>query len=183
MFQEDFLWGGAIAANQCEGAYKEGGKGLSIADVMPQGVAGPPTSEPTENNLKLVGIDFYHHYKEDIRLFAEMGFKALRMSIAWSRIFPKGDEKEPNEAGLDFYDKVFDECLEYGIEPIVTLSHYETPLYLAQKYNGFLSRETIGYFVHYAQTVFQRYQGKVRYWLTFNEINSVLNEPLLSAGI
>lgn len=183
MFQEDFLWGGAIAANQCEGAYLAGGKGLSIADVMPEGIAGPPTSEPTENNLKLVGIDFYHRYKEDLKLFAEMGFKALRMSIAWSRIFPRGDEEEPNEEGLKFYDSVFDECLKYNIEPIVTLSHYETPLYLAQKYNGFLSRETIDYFVHYAETVFERYKGKVKYWLTFNEINSILEEPLLSGGI
>jgi len=183
MFPKEFLWGGAIAANQCEGAFQEGGKGISVADVMPHGVAEPPTDEPVLSNLKLEGIDFYHRYEEDIKLFAEMGFKALRLSIAWSRIFPRGDEKTPNEQGLAFYDAVFDECAKYNIEPIVTLSHYETPLYLVKKYNGFLSRRTIQFFVHYAEVVFERYKGKVKYWLTFNEINSVLTEPLLSGGI
>lgn len=183
MFPKEFLWGGAISANQCEGAYLEGGKGLSIADVMPQGVAGPPTDEPVSENLKLKGIDFYHRYREDIRMFAEMGFKALRLSISWPRIFPRGDEETANEEGLAFYDSVFDECIRYGIQPVVTLSHYETPLFLAKNYNGFLSREVIGYFVHYAKTVFERYKGKVKYWLTFNEINSVLSEPLLSGGV
>ena len=115
MFPKNFLWGGAVAANQCEGAYNEDGKGLSIQDVMPHGIKGPRTKEPTPENMKLVGIDFYHRYKEDIRLFAEMGFKVFRLSIAWSRIFPKGDEETPNEAGLKFYDDVFDECHKYGI--------------------------------------------------------------------
>ena len=115
MFPKNFLWGGAVAANQCEGAYNEDGKGLSIQDVMPHGIKGPRTKEPTPDNMKLVGIDFYHRYKEDIRLFAEMGFKVFRLSIAWSRIFPKGDEETPNEAGLKFYDDVFDECHKYGI--------------------------------------------------------------------
>ena len=121
MFPERFLWGGAVAANQCEGAYLEDGKGLSIQDVMPHGIKTPRTKEPTPDNMKLVGIDFYHRYQEDIKLFAEMGFKVFRLSIAWSRIFPKGDEETPNEAGLAFYDRVFDECHKYGIEPLVRL--------------------------------------------------------------
>lgn len=183
MFPDSFLWGGAVAANQCEGAYLEDGKGLSIADVMPHGVMSAPTEMPTKDNLKLKGIDFYHHYKEDIKMFAEMGFKAFRTSIAWSRIFPDGDEETPNEEGLRFYDRVFDECLSYGIEPIVTLSHYETPLHLSKKYDGFRDRRTIEFYLRYCKAVFQRYKGKVHYWLTFNEINSVLNHPLLSGGI
>ena len=129
-FPKEFLFGGATAANQCEGAYLEDGKGLSIQDVYPHGMRGGITEEPTPDNMKLIGIDFYHRYAEDIKLFAEMGFKVFRLSIAWSRIFPKGDEEQPNEKGLEFYDRVFDECAKYGIEPLVTLSHYETPLHL-----------------------------------------------------
>ena len=140
VFPADFLFGGATAANQMEGAYNEGGKGLSIQDVMPHGIMGPTTPVPTEDNLKLEGIDFYHRYREDIALFAEMGFRVFRMSIAWTRIFPNGDEKEPNEEGLAFYDRVFDELRAHGIEPLVTLSHYETPLGLARKYNGWVGR-------------------------------------------
>ena len=178
-----FLWGGATAANQCEGAYNEGGKGLSVQDVTPHGIMTPRTEKPTEDNMKLIAIDFYHRYKEDIKLFAEMGFKVFRISIAWSRIFPKGNETEPNEEGLQFYDNVFDECAKYGIEPLVTLSHYETPLYLAEQYNGWISRELIGFYTNYATTVFKRYKNKVKYWLTFNEINSILHEPFMSGGI
>ncbi|MDD3218598.1 MAG: glycoside hydrolase family 1 protein [Lachnospiraceae bacterium] len=183
MFPKNFLWGGAVAANQCEGAYKEDGKGLSIQDVMPRGIKGARTEKPTEDNMKLIGIDFYHRYKEDIKLFAEMGFKVFRTSIAWSRIFPKGDETVPNEAGLQFYDDLFDECHKYGIEPLVTISHYETPLYLAEHYNGWLNRELIGFYENYVKTIFTRYQDKVTYWLTFNEINSILNSPFMSGGI
>lgn len=183
MFPKNFLWGGAVAANQCEGAYLEDGKGLSIADVMPHGCMAPPTQMPTEDNLKLKGIDFYHRYKEDIQLFAEMGFKVFRLSIAWSRIFPNGDDTQPNEKGLAFYDSVFDECKKNGIEPLVTLSHYETPLNIAEKYDGFRNRKTVDLFLRYAETVFRRYRGKVKYWLTFNEINTILSEPLLSGGI
>ena len=173
-FPEGFLWGGATAANQLEGAYNEGGKGLSVQDVTPKGgvnVGGEVliTKEPTEDNLKLKGIDFYHRYKEDIALFAEMGFKVFRLSIAWSRIFPKGDESEPNEEGLKFYDDVFDEMAKYGIEPLVTLSHYETPLHLAREYNGWTNRKLIEFFERYARTVFERYKDKVKYWLTFNK--------------
>ena len=182
MFPEGFLFGGATAANQCEGAYLEDGKGLSVSDVMPFGVLAPP-EENASFNLKYIGIDYYHRFREDIRLFAGMGFGVYRFSIAWSRIFPHGNETEPNEKGLAFYDQVIDECLKYHIEPMITLSHYETPLYLAKKYNGFCSRETIEFFLHYCETVFRRYQGKVHLWLTFNEINSVLHHPLLSGGI
>ena len=182
-FQKNFLWGGALAANQCEGAYLEDGKGLSIQDVMPKGVAGPVSEQPVPENLKLIGIDFYHRYEEDIRLMAEMGFKVFRMSIAWSRIFPKGDEEQPNEKGLEFYDRVFDTCRLYGIEPMVTLSHYETPLYLAKTYDGWRSRQMITFFDRYCRTVFERYQDKVKYWMTFNEINALWHFPLMGAGI
>ncbi|HEX3075900.1 MAG TPA: glycoside hydrolase family 1 protein [Lachnospiraceae bacterium] len=178
-FTENFLWGGAVAANQCEGAYNEDGKGLSIQDVTPKGIIGGITPEPTEDNMKLIGIDFFHRYKEDIKLLAEMGFKVFRTSIAWTRIFPNGDEKEPNEKGLEFYDNLFDECLKYGIEPLVTISHYETPLHLAKEYNGWIDRRMVGFFENYVRTIFNRYKGKVKYWLTFNEINSILHLPLL----
>ena len=183
MFPKNFLWGGAVAANQCEGAYQEDGKGLSIQDVMPRGIKGPRTGQPTPDNLKLTGIDFYHRYKEDIKLFAEMGFKVFRTSIAWSRIFPNGDDSEPNEAGLKFYDDLFDECLKYGIQPLVTISHYETPLHLAEAYDGWLDRRLIGFYEKYVRTIFTRYKDKVKYWLTFNEINSILNSPFMSGGI
>ena len=182
-FPQGFLWGGATAANQLEGAFDEGGKGLSIQDVMPQGILSPRVDAPTQDNLKLVGIDFYHRYAEDIALFAEMGFSVFRLSIAWSRIFPNGDDETPNEEGLAFYDRVFDECAKYGIEPLVTLSHYETPLNLTEKYDGWVSRELIGFYERYARVVFDRYRDKVKYWLTFNEINSMLHFPLMSGGI
>ncbi len=182
-FPKNFLWGGATAANQCEGAYNEDGKGLSTQDIMPKGIMGPVTDEPTEDNMKLIGIDFYHRYKEDIKMFAEMGFKTFRLSIAWSRIFPNGDDKVPNEKGLEFYDRVFDELAKYGIEPLVTLSHYETPLALAKNYDGWVNRDLIGFFENYARTVFTRYKDKVKYWLTFNEINSATHFPYMSAGI
>jgi 6-phospho-beta-glucosidase len=182
-FPENFLWGGAVAANQCEGAYQEDGKGLSVQDVLPKGLRGERTAAPTEDNLKLVGIDFYHRYKEDIAMMAEMGFKVFRTSIAWSRIFPNGDEEQPNEKGLQFYDDLFDECHKYGIEPLVTISHYETPLYLAEKYDGWRNRKLITFFERYCRTIFERYGKKVKYWLTFNEINSLMHAPFMSGGI
>lgn len=182
-FPQGFLWGGATAANQIEGAYAEGGKGLSIQDVMPRGIVGPRTAEPTPDNLKHVAIDFYHRYADDIALLAEMGFTTFRLSIAWSRIFPNGDEEVPNEEGLAFYDRVLDECERHGIEPLVTISHYETPLHLAQKYDGWVSRELIGFYERYVRVLFDRYGSRVRYWLTFNEINSVLHAPFMSGGI
>lgn len=181
-FPANFLWGGATAANQCEGAYNEDGKGLSIQDVLPKGF-GERTEAPTPDNLKLKGIDHYHRYREDIRLFAEMGFKVYRFSIAWSRIFPNGDDPTPNGKGLQFYDDLIDECLKYGMEPLVTISHYETPLALALKYNGWVNRELIGLYVRYCETLFRRYKGKVKYWITFNEINSVLRQPFVSGAI
>ncbi len=177
------MWGGAIAANQCEGAYDEDGKGLSVQDVTPHGIYGEITPQPTPDNLKLKGIDFYHRFRGDIALFAEMGFKALRLSVAWSRIYPNGDDAEPNEKGLQFYDDVFDECRKYGIEPIVTISHYETPLHLARKYDGWRSRALIGFYERYVRTLFSRYGKKVKYWITFNEINSLLHSPFMSGGI
>jgi 6-phospho-beta-glucosidase len=182
-FPDGFLWGGAVAANQCEGAYLEDGKGLSIQDVTPKGGLGIVTPEPTEDNMKLIGIDFYHRYKEDVKLFAEMGFKVFRTSIAWSRIFPNGDDATPNEKGLEFYDSLFDECLKYGIEPLVTVSHYETPLNLAKTYDGWKDRRLIGFYENYVRTIFTRYKDKVKYWLTFNEINSVVHAPFMSGGI
>lgn len=183
VFPESFLWGGATAANQIEGAYNADGKGLSIQDVMPHGLSTPPTTAPTEDNLKLEAIDFYHRYADDIALFAEMGFKSYRFSIAWSRIFPNGDETEPNEEGLAFYERVLDELEKHGIEPVVTLSHYETPLNLARTYGGWRNRDLIGLYVRYATTLFERFKGRVRYWLTFNEINSVLHNPFFAGGI
>ncbi|MEH7384615.1 6-phospho-beta-glucosidase [Bacillus sp. JJ1521] len=191
-FPKGFLWGGATAANQLEGGFSEGNKGLNIADVLPGGkVRGSVRLDPnfdfTINKEKYHypnhdAIDHYHRYKEDIALFAEMGFKAYRMSIAWSRIFPNGDELEPNEEGLAFYEKVFDELHKYGIEPVVTLSHYEMPLHLIKEYGGWRSREVVTFFERYARTVFNRYKNKVKYWLTFNEINSGLRIPLYGLG-
>jgi 6-phospho-beta-glucosidase len=176
----DFLWGGAVAAHQLEGAWQEGGKGISIADVMTAGANGVARRMtdgivPGENYPNHDGIDFYHHYKEDIKLFAEMGFKAFRTSIAWTRIFPHGDDKQPNEAGLAFYDQLFAECLKYGIEPVITLSHFEMPFHLVEKYGGWRDRRLIDFFVHFAETVFRRYRTEVKYWMTFNEINNQAN--------
>ncbi|MEQ0535824.1 glycoside hydrolase family 1 protein [Klebsiella sp. JB_Kp004] len=182
-FPNDFLWGGAVAANQCEGAFDVDGKGLSIQDVLPKGIMAPVTELPTCDNLKLKGIDFYHRYKDDIKMFAEMGFKVFRTSIAWSRIFPNGDDSIPNEKGLKFYDDLFDECHKYGIEPLVTISHYETPLNLSKKYNGWANRRMVEFYTNFATTIFERYKHKVKYWVTFNEINSVLHQPLMSGGI
>ena len=175
-FCKDFLWGGATAANQIEGGWQEGGKGPSEADMLSAGThTSPrqitPDTEPGLTYPNRTASDFYHHYKEDIALMCEMGFKAYRMSIAWSRIFPTGEETEPNPAGLQFYDDVFDELKAHGIEPIVTLSHYEMPLHLVNKYNGWASREVIALFERYARTVIAHFKGKVRYYLTFNEIN------------
>lgn len=180
MLKEDFLWGGALAAHQFEGGLYGTSKGLSVADVMTAGSHETPrriTEGVAEGCYypNHEGIDFYHRYKEDIRLFAEMGFKCFRTSIAWSRIFPKGDEEEPDEEGLKFYDQVFEELLKYGIEPVVTLSHFEMPYYLAKEYGGFANRKTIGYFLRFAEVCFKRYKDKVKYWMTFNEINNQMN--------
>ncbi|NQP61476.1 6-phospho-beta-glucosidase [Streptococcus suis] len=200
-FPKGFLWGGATAANQYEGGWNLGGRGPATSDTY---IAVDPDKRKDMSHFgksvsradvefaladqeglypKRWGSDFYHRYKEDIALFAEMGFKTFRLSIAWSRIFPKGDELEPNEEGLAFYDAVFDELNKYGIEPLVTLSHYEFPLHLALEYGGWKNRKVIEFFVRYAETVFKRYQGKVKYWLTFNEINILGMVGYLSGGL
>ena len=186
----DFLWGGAVAANQYEGAWDVDGKGPSTSDMCTNGTHTTPkriTRDWEEGTLypSREAIDFYHHYKEDIALFAEMGFKVFRLSIAWTRIFPTGMEEEPNEAGLAFYDRVFDECLKYGMEPLVTISHYEMPFGLTKAYNGWAGRECIDHFMRYCQVIFDRYQNKVKYWLTFNEINAGVQSMgnFLSLGI
>ena len=175
-FREDFLWGGATAANQFEGAWDVDGKGVSVSDVCTNGShTNPKRITPVFEEGTLYpsheAIDFYHHYKEDIALFAEMGFKTFRLSIAWTRIFPTGIEDEPNEAGLAFYDRVFDECNKYNIEPLVTISHYEMPYGLIEKYNGWEGRACIDAYLKYCEAIFERYKDKVKDWLTFNEIN------------
>ncbi|PAF19161.1 glycoside hydrolase family 1 protein [Terribacillus saccharophilus] len=200
-FSKDFLWGGAIAANQAEGAWNVDGRGMSVADVasyrsdlslddyeghlaISSGVVQKAMDDPTDKYYpKRRGIDFYHHYKEDLALFAEMGFKALRISIAWSRIFPTGEEQEPNEKGLQFYDNLFKEMKKHNIEPIVTLSHYEMPLALSVKYNGWVERKVIDDFVRFSNVCFNRYKDYVKYWLTFNEIDSINRHPFTTAGI
>ncbi|WP_077616109.1 glycoside hydrolase family 1 protein [Caenibacillus caldisaponilyticus] len=200
-FPEGFLWGGAISANQAEGAWNVGGKGLSTADVavyrkhlkrdeyekhylITNEQIEEAMKDPTDKKYpKRRGIDFYHRYKEDLALFAEMGFKVLRTSIAWTRIFPRGDESEPNEEGLRFYENLFKEMRKHGIEPLVTLSHYEMPLYLVNEYGGWTNRKVVDFFVHYAKTVFSRYKELVKYWLTFNEIDSIIRHPFTSGGI
>ena len=188
-FKKDFLWGGASAANQYEGAWNIDGKGPSIFDGAR---AGSATKERIYDAEILDDVyypnheatDFYHHYKEDIALMGEMGFKTFRLSIAWSRIFPNGNEEKPNEKGLEFYDHVFDECKKYGIEPLVTILHYETPLYLANKYNGWYSRELIDFYYHFCEVIFERYKDKVKYWLTFNEINCIgIGNPYMAGAI
>ena len=205
VFPEGFLWGGATAANQIEGAFDEGGRGLATSDFAPfisreanRGYEGNPLphnavtlemlqdmlDNPDQYNLpKRRGIDFYHRFREQLSKLAEMGFKVFRMSISWSRIFPNGDDAEPNEEGLAFYDQVFDECHRLGMEPLVTLCHFDVPLHLALEYGGFKSRHTVDAFERYAETVFTRYKGKVKYWLTFNEINNVLTNPFTCSGI
>lgn len=183
-FPNTFLWGGAVAANQVEGAWQEDGKGLSTSDLQPEGILGP-LRERVEGDMgiKDIAIDFYHRYPQDISLFAEMGFTCLRISIAWTRIFPMGDESQPNEAGLAYYDRLLDELAVHNITPMVTLSHYEMPWGLVQNYGGWSNRKLIGFFEHYARTVFKRYQHKVKYWLTFNEINMSLHAPMTGVGL
>lgn len=186
---ENFLWGGSISAHQCEGGYLEGGKLPCTADTMLGGDMRRHFSsfgEPIDRTAYYPthkGIDFYHTYKQDIALFKELGFNALRTSIAWTRIFPKGTEEEPNEEGLQFYDDLFDELLRNGIQPVVTITHYETPLYLYEKYGGWRSREMIGLFEKYCKVIFARYSSKVKLWLNFNEINSMMFTGILGPAI
>ena len=200
-FPEGFLWGGAVAANQYEGGWNEGGKGVSDSDcarhhldvdvqdyakqneISTEEILEAMKSDDTSLYPKRHGSDGYHHYKEDIKLFAEMGFKVFRLSIAWSRIFPNGDDKEPNEEGLKFYDDIFDECHKYGIEPLVTMSHYEPPINLVLNYNGWYDREVIDMFVKYVDVITDRYKDKVKYWLTFNEVDSMIRHPYTTGGL
>lgn len=184
LFPRNFLWGGAIAANQVEGAWREDGKGVSTSDMQPQGVFGPVVErQPGDSYIKDIAIDFYHRYPQDIALFAEMGFTCLRLSIAWTRIFPDGDEEQPNEAGLAYYDRLLDELARYGIQPLITLSHYDMPWALVKNYGGWGNRQLIALFERYARTLFIRYQQKVKLWLTFNEINMSLHAPLTGLGL
>lgn len=177
-FPKNFLWGGATAANQCEGAYMEDGKGLSVSDILSVGSRTEPRIIDFTRNKEHYfpsekAIDFYHHYKEDIALFAEMGFKVYRFSISWVRIFPNGDDAEPNEKGLAFYDAVFDELKKYDIEPLVTISHNEMPISIITKYQGWPNKNVIDLFVRYCEVLFHRYKDKVTYWIPFNEVNDL----------
>ncbi len=190
--RKDFLWGGATAANQCEGGFQEGGRGMAIVDVIPHGVYRMPVMSGTMDYRDLPGdthypgreaIDLYGHYKEDIALFAEMGFRCYRFSFSWSRLFPTGEETEPNQEGLRFYDKVVDELLRWGMEPVVTLCHFDAPLCLVEKYGSWKSRKMIERFLKYCDTVFRHFKGRVRYWITFNEINMLMHLPFMGAGI
>ena len=191
-FRKDFLWGGATAANQCEGAYNLDGRGLANVDVIPHGKDRWLVATGTRKMFDFedgyyypakVGIDFYHHYKEDIALFAGMGFKVYRMSIGWSRIYPNGDEETPNEEGLKFYENVFRECRKYGIEPLVTITHFDIPMHLVTEYGGWRNRKMVEFYKRLTRTLFERYKGLVKYWLTFNEINIMLHAPFMGAGI
>ena len=183
-FPTNFLWGGAIAANQVEGAFNLDNKGLSTSDMLPNGILSPhQTRQQRGDGIKDLAIDFYHRYPQDIELFDEMGFNCLRLSIAWTRIFPNGDEAEPNEQGLAYYDKIFDQLAKHNIQPFVTLSHYEMPYALVENYGGWGSRELITFFERYARTVFERYKDKVKLWLTFNEINMSLHAPFTGVGL
>lgn len=191
-FPKDFLWGGATAANQCEGAYKLGGRGLANVDIVPIGsdrfpiIAGRKKVTDFEEGHfypAKESIDMYHRYKEDIALFAEMGFKTYRCSIAWSRIFPKGDEEKPNEEGVKFYEDLFTECKKYGIEPLVTITHFDCPMHLIEVYGGWRNRKMIEFYKNLVTVLFTRYKNLVKYWLTFNEINMILHAPFMGAGI
>ncbi|WP_075182812.1 6-phospho-beta-glucosidase [Pantoea sp. 1.19] len=179
-FPQDFLWGGAVAAHQVEGGWDRGGKGISIADVLSGGAHGVDRVitdgiQPGYHYPNHEAVDFYHRFRDDIALFAEMGFKCFRTSIAWTRIFPNGDEQEPNEAGLQFYDEMFDELLKHGIEPVITLSHFEMPWHLVKAYGGWADRRVVDCFVRFSEVVMTRYRHKVKYWMTFNEINNQRN--------
>ena len=189
---DNFLWGGATAANQCEGAYREGGRGLSSVDVIP---FGPDRMPVARGQMKMLAcdsehsypaheaIDMYHHFKEDIALFAQMGFKCYRLSVSWTRIFPNGDDETPNEAGIRFYNDLFDECLRNRIEPLVTICHFDTPIALIKKYGGWKDRRMVDAYLRYCEVLFRQYGKKVKYWITFNEINMLLHMPFMGAGI
>ena len=191
-FPENFLWGGATAANQCEGGYDADGRGLSSVDVVP---FGPDRMAVARGKMKMLecdseyvypaheAIDMYHHYKEDIALFAEMGFKVYRLSVAWTRILPNGDDDVPNEKGIAFYRSLFEECRKYGIEPLVTIDHFDTPVELIKRYGGWKDRRMIDAYLKYCRVLFENYKDLVKYWITFNEINMLLHLPFMGAGL
>lgn len=192
MLDKNFLWGGATAANQCEGGYKEGGRGLANVDVTPHGKDRYPVLAGKMKMLELdsehyypalKSIDMYHRFREDIKLFGEMGFKTYRLSIGWTRIFPNGDELEPNEEGLKFYEELFKECHAYGIEPLVTITHFDCPIHLIKAYGGWRNRQLIEFYQRLVTVLFTRFKGLVKYWLTFNEINMILHAPFIGGGI
>ena len=190
--RKDFLWGGATAANQCEGGYDQGGRGLSNVDVIP---TGRDRKAISAGKMKMLdfdeehfypakeSIDMYHHYKEDIALLAEMGIKCFRMSISWSRIFPNGDDEMPNEEGLQFYEDIFRELKKYQIEPLVTLAHFDVPMHLVKEYGSWRNRKMVDFYKNYVNVVLKRYRDYVKYWLTFNEINMLLHASFMGAGI
>jgi 6-phospho-beta-glucosidase len=191
VFPQGFLWGGALAANQSEGAYREGGKGLTTVDMIPHGANRLAVKVGKEKRFSLrddefypshEAIDFYHRYKEDIALMAEMGFTVFRTSIAWSRLYPNGDEPLPNEEGIAFYRAVFEECKKYNIEPLVTLCHFDVPMHLVTEYGSWRNRKMVDLFARYARTCFEEFNGLVKYWLTFNEINIMLHSPFSGRG-
>ncbi len=191
-FRKDFLWGGATAANQYEGGYNKGGRGLANVDLVPLGKDRFSVITGEKRMLEFQegyfypakeAVDFYHRYKEDIALLAEMGFKTFRLSIGWSRIFPKGDEDTPNEEGLQFYENVFRECKKYGIEPLVTITHFDIPVHLIKEYGGWRNRKLIDFYKNLCSVIFKRYKDFVKYWLTFNEINMILHAPFMGAGL
>lgn len=199
-FPENFLWGGALSACQVEGAYNVDGKTLTMPEVMQ---FNPKNERKVTKVLKITkemiekakndpdavkypkrrGIDFYHTYKEDMALFKEMGFKVFRYSISWARLFPNGDDKEPNELGLKFYDSVIDECLKNAMEPLITISHFDFPIVLVEKFGGWYNRELIDLYVRYCEVIFNRYKGKVKYWVTFNEINMSIKSGPKTLGV
>ncbi|AKF37424.1 TPA: 6-phospho-beta-glucosidase [Yersinia enterocolitica] len=191
-FPDGFLWGGALAANQAEGACFEGGKGLTTVDMIPHGEHRLAVKLGQEKRFTLrddefypshQAIDFYHHYKEDIALMAEMGFTVFRTSIAWSRIYPNGDELTPNAEGIAFYRDLFNECKKHNIEPLVTLCHFDVPMHLVTEYGSWRNRKMVEFFTRYARTCFEAFDGLVKYWLTFNEINILLHSPFSGAGL
>ncbi|HHL2559138.1 TPA: 6-phospho-beta-glucosidase [Yersinia enterocolitica] len=191
-FPDGFLWGGALAANQAEGACFEGGKGLTTVDMIPHGEPRLAVKLGQEKRFTLrddefypshQAIDFYHRYKEDIALMAEMGFTVFRTSIAWSRIYPNGDELTPNAEGIAFYRDLFNECKKHNIEPLVTLCHFDVPMHLVTEYGSWRNRKMVEFFTRYARTCFEAFDGLVKYWLTFNEINILLHSPFSGAGL
>lgn len=199
-FPKNFLWGGALSACQAEGAYNVDGKTLTVPEVMP---FNPKNDRKVTKQLKITkemieeakndpdtikypkrrGIDFYHTYKEDMALFKEMGFKVFRYSISWARLFPNGNDKEPNELGLKFYDSVIDECLKNGMEPLITISHFDFPIVLIEKFGGWYNRKLIDLYLRYCEVIFNRYKGKVKYWVTFNEINMSIKAGPKTMGV